>query len=471
MNKATPHQEEKISQVMHILEESNRVCFTGSAGVGKTWAVDDLLKRLEGTKHTYRRVICAAPTHKALAVLKGKITSKVTFRTIHSILCYKKHTDNSNGKITFKPMPDEKNPPLKGVSLLILDEASMIDTEMLIFLEKYGSNCAIIFIGDNKQINPVGELESPVFLGAPTLFDTEDEAIHHTISNLPGTDRSGDIYYPKYNDQYVGFKPYPNVELTEIIRQGAGNPIVTLSRNIQAIWEYQTRLNAEDKGFVYTTNEVKIIEELAMVNGTDDLKYLAYSNAEVDKINLAVRKRIYGEVPKKIEPQETIVFNAPYKDYVTNQELKVDTVDIDTIEFKVPMSRSKNGVITRTVPLKCYIINGNKSDDWGDGVETWKGIFVIHEQSEAQFKQLTITLARNCSSKQLDYVTRNDFLDNFAEFKYNHAITIHKSQGSTYKRVILNVGSVKYNPIEKEKARLYYTAITRASNLLILYNV
>jgi len=470
MSKPTNHQEEKIAEALQILQDSNRLAFIGSAGVGKTWAVDELIKRLQGTRHTYKRVICSAPTHKALSVLKGKVKSKLAFQTIHSVLRYQKTTDIETGAKVFRPSIDEKNPPLKGVSLLVIDEASMIDTEMLIYIERYAKNCTVIFIGDSKQINPVGEEESPVFCGCPKLFDTEEEAISYTFSHLKDK-TNGEIYYPKYREQYVGFEPYPTVELTEIIRQGVNNPIVPLSRNIKAIWEHQIRLNSEEKGFVYTINQPKIIDELARVNGTDEIKYLAWSNPEVDKINLLVRQRIYGARPNKIELGETIVFNSPYGNYVTNQELKVEKLDIDTIVFKVPMQRTKTGLITRDASLKCYIINGNLSDDWGDGVETWKGIFVIHEESEAVFKNLTITLARNCSSKQLDYVTRNNFLDTFAEFKYNHAITIHKSQGSTYKNVILNVGNVNFNSNEKEKERLFYTAITRASDLLILYNV
>jgi ATP-dependent exoDNAse (exonuclease V) alpha subunit len=37
----------------------------------------------------------------------------------------------------------------------------------------------------------------------------------------------------------------------------------------------------------------------------------------------------------------------------------------------------------------------------------------------------------------MDYVTKNEFVNSFAKFKYNHAITVHKSQGSTYKILLL----------------------------------
>ena len=78
---------------------------------------------------------------------------------------------------------------------------------------------------------------------------------------------------------------------------------------------------------------------------------------------------------------------------------------------------------------------------------------------------------KNCKEKMLDFENRNNFLSTFASFKYNHALTIHKSQGSTYKTTVLNVRDINFNQKEKEKQRLFYTGVTRASDLLILYNV
>jgi len=466
----TEHQEIKIAEALHILENNNRLAFIGSAGVGKTFVLEELVKRLQGTRHTKKGVICSAPTHKALKVLKDKVQIKVTFQTIHSVLRYQKFTDNATGNTSFRPNIDEKYPPLQNISLLLIDEASMIPLEMLMYLERYAKNCTIIFVGDDKQINPVGEEESPVFWGKPKMFDTYEEASGYSYNSNPINNFIDGIYCPQYEKYYVGFEPYPVVELTEIVRQGPGNPIIPLSRNIKAIWEYTKRVTPEGKGFLYTVNEAKIIEELAQVNGTDDFKYLAWTNAEVDRINTLVRQRLYGANPAKIEPEETIVFDSPYGDYVTNQELKVEKLAIDNVLFKVPLE-DKHNFVTRDVILKVYIINGYKSDDWGDGEETWKGIFVVHEDSEKTLKQVTYNMYDNCKKKLLNFTTRNNFLENFAQFKYNHAISVHKSQGSTYKNVILNVRNLNANPSAKEKQRLFYTGITRASDLLILYNV
>ncbi|ALN97178.1 hypothetical protein [Flavobacterium phage FpV4] len=279
---------------------------------------------------------------------------------------------------------------------------------------------------DDKQINPVKEEESPVFL-----------------------------------------QGYPEVELTEIIRQGEGNPIITLSRNMSAMWDLQARLN-DDKGFVYTTNEDKIVSELAAINGSDDLKYLAWENKEVDKINTLVREKIYTN-PAKIELGESLIFDEPYQTYFTNQEIKVDKLDIVDMVFNVMMEESPMKV--NVVTLKTYVINGKQVDEWDDGKLVWKGIFIIHEDAEKQLNAVLTLMKYSCLNKKLKWTSKNAFEDRFAKVKYNHAITVHKSQGSTYKQAILNVGNINRNPSQKEKTRLFYTGITRASDLLILYNV
>ena len=43
-------------------------------------------------------------------------------------------------------------------------------------------------------------------------------------------------------------------------------------------------------------------------------------------------------------------------------------------------------------------------------------------------------------------------------------------QGSTYEKVIINIKNCMLNTDTNERDKLLYTAITRASNLVILYN-
>ena len=429
------HQEDVKNQALEILETSKRLLIKGSAGTGKTYMVDELVKELSKAIPKYKLIYCSAPTNKAVTVLSGKINqeqSNINLITTHKALKIGAKTDKDTGIKNFEPIlsTNPKYHPLVGVSLFIIDETSMIGQKMLDYIEEYATNnkTLVIFIGDVKQLFPVKESHSPVF-----------------------------------------FQDYPEVELTEIVRQGAGNPIIHLSRNLSDIWDLETRLTDDGKGFVYTNDRDKIITKLAEVNGTDELKYLSWTNADVDQMNKDVREKIYGE-PSKIELGETLMFNEPYGEYFVNQEIKVKTLDVIDISFKLVVEDMKNFVIN-DVTLKCYVINGKQVDEWGDGKLRWRGVFILHENAEEQFKNLMKFLTINCAKKKLKWTTKNTFEDQFAKITYNHAMTVHTSQGSTYRQAVVNIGLINRSPSPEEKERLLYTAITRASDLLILYNV
>lgn len=431
----TAHQEEKLAESLEILTNGKRLLISGSAGVGKTFLVNELVKKLKLKLPSSKKIYCSAPTNKAVAVVKGKVEEipNLEFTTVHSALKIKRQVNYRTGAITFKPFFSDKYPPLKGVGLFIIDEASMLNKELLEYVEKHctNNNCTVVFIGDHKQLNPVGEEVSPVF--------TAD---------------------------------YPEVELTEIIRQGEGNPIIDLSRNLNIIADKEALRN-DDMGYIFTNNLSQVIETLAAVNGTDELKYLAWTNKEVDIINKAVRKRIYGENPGKVEVGETLVFDSPYKEeYYTNQEIKVETVEIKERMFDYPSGKTK-GVFEKVttykpIRLKYYSINSKFSED---SQEQTENIVVIHEDSQEDFDKLLKNLRSMCGARIIDWVDYYAFKESLADMKYNHAITVHKSQGSTYKQAIVNIKNLGLNKNKTERTRLLYTAVTRASKLLILYKV
>ena len=422
MSSLTKHQQEKFREILNFIKQGETVILLkGSAGVGKTWLVHTLIKELTYTIKPFK-IMCSAPTHKALAVINSKVKIKlVKFSTVHSALQYRSSINKETGKRVFSSHPNDKWPPLKDIKYWIIDEASMIDTDMLktILFHAKLQETTVVFVGDDKQLNPVDEEDSPVF-----------------------------------------YQNYPEVELTEIIRQGEGNPIITLSRNIPEIWKKKSNLlggpEGQDVGYLHTQNLAKIIEELAKVNGTDEFKYLAWTNKEVDKINKLVRHRIYGDNPDKIELGETIIFNAPYKNYTTNETVEVLELEKTTINQQIVL-KDQGTKQSISVEFNIYIIN--------------KDIKVLNDSSLAIFKKYSTLTNKNCKDKMLSYVERNYFLSIFADFNYNHALTIHKSQGSTYKTTVLNVRDINFNQKEKEKQRLFYTGVTRASDLLILYNV
>ena len=435
----TEHQGLKLNESLNILATSKRLRIRGSAGVGKTFMVDTLIDILSKNIKSYEHIYCSAPTNKAVSVLKGKVKKydRLQFITTHAALKLKRNIDFKTGNISFKPSFDNKYPPLKNVKLFIIDEASMVNDELLDYIEEHSTknNCTVIFIGDSKQLNPVNEEESPVFI-----------------------------------------RNYPEVELTEIVRQKGGNPIIDLSRNLSLINSRQEQ-RTDVGGYIYSNDEDKVVETLAEVNGTDQLKYLAYTNAEVNTINKKVREKIYGK-PNKIEEKETLVFNAPYKeDYFTNQELLVESVMILDNSFSFLNNRvgpdddlNNEDSKHRIINLKCYSINPVYIEESKFSRGGWHHkIIIVHENSEKDFENLDKLLKQKAKTADIGWKDYFEFFEQFADLTYNHAITVHKSQGSTYQKVIVNIKNININKNEKEKQRLLYTAVTRASELLILY--
>lgn len=423
----TDHQVEKKAEILRLIreEKQTRVILQGAAGVGKTFLVSELVKDLKrdyGINPNYNNglMYVTAPTNKALAVLQGKISTSVEFKTIHSALKMVRVTDNKTGERKFvQSYHKSKDDDFKDCKVCVIDEASMISGEILGFLGAY--QFPIIFVGDRYQINPVGELNTPVF---------------NTT--------------------------YPVVELTEIIRQGPGNPIIELSRDIDMLYFKQPDIR-DSKGYTYSDNKGQIIEDLAEVNGTDDMKYLTWTNVDVDQMNQSVRERRYGK-PRRIEKEETIVFNTPMEANYTNKEVKV--IDVDVVIDYIPIPKyttrydGSNTPLNATdfIKMKFYRINNSFN--------------VLHEDSDGTYKDIKTTLKYNCSKLGWGWKGYFNFIENqFADIKYNHAISVHKSQGSTYKTTVINIGNINFNKSAEEKQRLLYTAITRASDLVILNNV
>ena len=232
----------------------------------------------------------------------------------------------------------------------------------------------------------------------------------------------------------------PTVELTEIVRQKEGNPIIDLSYNLSLIPGEVPNVTNEMHGYIYSNDRERIINNLASVNGTSELKYLAYTNAEVLEINRDVRQKIYG-TPAKIELGESIIFKEPYKEkYSNNQEVKVETMEIKTIEYPFLSRVGYQDIepIEEIAVLKVYTINNTKELvekpgsklGWGAaemiGVEK-DNIVVIHEDSEEIFKKVVAYMKSQASLAEIPWTTYYAFVEQFADITYSHAMTVHKA--------------------------------------------
>lgn len=425
----TLHQKEVLNACLKALKKEQILLLKGSAGVGKTYLVSILIEKLYN-KNMIRDVAITAPTHKALSVLIEKQSSNnfdCSFKTIHSLLKLKKIINEQTGKEEYI-MGSSEN-PFDILDLVIIDEASMINENLLNIIENYliERNTKIIFIGDEKQINPVKEKNSIVFK-----------------------------------------KGYKTFELKEIIRQNKNNPIIKLSNNLKLLKIGKSNFikqvlenNIEQIiGYGFSTNKEMVKKILKKNNGSDEYKYLAWTNENVDSTNKIIRELIYNDdknvfkIPNKIEKNEILIFNSSYKGkFHKNELIKIKNFVIKNTTFDVP-DLIINGKITfKKIEFLCYDIRNNEKDC---------NLYIIHESYEKKYKSILREIVKKIRNKQLKWKYYYLFIEKFADLKHNHALTIHKSQGSTYDKVIINYIDVMKNKNIIERNRLLYTAITRA---------
>lgn len=445
-NPLTEHQNQVMNDILEALKNNKKkIVLKGSAGVGKTFLVQYLIKEYRKIRPS-GTVVIAAPTNRAVSVLMEKQPKPpyyMVFQTIHKALFLKRHINEKTGVVTFKPDYNPKRErPFKGCSLVIVDEASMLNSELLYYLEspEY-AYIPMIFLGDGKQLNPVGEQDSPIFLRK---------------------DQSGQYIDLKIGETEVNYKvpEYEEFELTEIVRQGKNNPIIDLSYNLSKVSLLENNITEEGEGYRYTSDFQECIDIIKA--DEESVRYLAWTNAEINSVNSTVRNQIYGN-PNKVELGETIVFSEPYegKDimYWTNYELKIKDLKIRTQKvtpiFKFKYEDDGMQEITIENDLTYYLIN----DD----------VKIIHESSYYDFLDM-IKHIKHLTKFGLSWKAYYSFSESFARFGYRYALTVHKAQGGTFKRVIINMKNLNLNKNLPERKRLWYTAITRASKEVILYN-
>lgn len=182
---------------------------TGGPGTGKSTITKALLAI---TEKITERILLAAPTGKA-AKRMSEITHKKAF-TIHCLL----EMDFTKG--TFKR---NKNNPLS-CNLLIIDEASMIDTQLMNHLLKAIPNDArIIFIGDVDQLPSVG----------------------------PGT-----VLKDLIRSEHI-----PLIRLKKIFRQAAGSRIITNAHKInEGVFPDLSSRSFSDFQFIETKEPEEILK-------------------------------------------------------------------------------------------------------------------------------------------------------------------------------------------------------------------
>lgn len=435
----------------------------GAGGTGKTFITDYIINHC---KYSLSVIKCTAPTHKACRVLSAAINNRRvdTIQSTFGLRLDLRLEDFDPEHPQFNPMAA---PKIDNIKLLIIDEASMIPIKLVNFiLKECKSRCIkIIFTGDASQLPPVGEKKSAAFLKCNKVFYLK-EIVRQEKSN-------------------------PIKILLDILREDIDNKTY---RFLEYLSKYRgsSNYNEYNEGFIICGKTQfkelvdKSFNDEAYTKNIDMYRIIAYTNACVTSWNNYIRHTIIKDADKSIITKndlimsyETIV-NEFMETVINNSEEYVikDIVDyVDpTHEFKgflVRFQMIHGGQITRPLFIinhrdnysiqKYYqvistLISTAKSAQGSDRGAKWRAYF--------DFKKKYL-LATNIVGRDGKILFSRD-LD------YGFAITSHKSQGSTYDTVFVDINDMVYDRYgapyanQDELLRRLYVACSRARKELIL---
>lgn len=442
------------------------VVLKGYAGTGKTFLVKRIIQYI-GLTDDKARIACGAPTNKAVKVLFHSVgnamdgyvfedifdaTSKLTYSTIHKLLGMKEKISDTGDQMYF---PDSLNKSeLSKYNYLIVDEVSMLDDNLCKSILKYSENIKIIFMGDPAQIPPVNRTDSIPF-------------------------KSGHGH------------TFKMVELSEIMRQKGDNPIVQASLEIrsnllmkQPIPKIITNLNSNHQGIIHLDPETekeqirKILTQRfkceEFEEDSDYMKVIGWKNSTVEYINAVVREIRYGKNPARYIVGEKLVARKPifermeskrlgWNDYwkvlfTTSEELEIKSIEtgwafIDEGEYGMDIRVYK-------LEVSCYSPTDNRY--YNDHIE------VVHEDSEKEYYALIDKAKKDAINSKMasKWILFYNLQKWSADVSYGYAITAHKSQGSTYKYVMIFENDIDANNKTLERNRIKYTGYSRATDVV-----
>ena len=166
----TEDQQNAISAFASFLySDDPEMVISGPAGVGKTTVLRHLmdaephlkLAKVLGKELPERNWYLTATTNKAADVLGQSFDRAAETSTIHSLLGLRVENDYSSGKTRIRKRPDA---PIISNGIVVIDEASMVDTSLRKYIREGTINSKIVYVGDHCQMAPVFEPLSPVFV-------------------------------------------------------------------------------------------------------------------------------------------------------------------------------------------------------------------------------------------------------------------------------------------------------------------
>jgi exodeoxyribonuclease-5 len=388
--------------------EAKEMVISGPAGSGKTFLTQYLIRAAESQKQLLKLL---TNKDKELNLLFTATTNKAVVVMEEAL---QKSTRTIHSLLGLKVYEDyssgdtklSKTPNTKEIfnSIVFIDECSLIDYRLLGIIREMTTNCKVIYIGDQYQLLPVRCSESPVFGSV---------ANQHFLSTIK--------------------------------RQIIDSPIIRTADRIKEAIMVKQGIELLSDGNVVERISMKQMKPLLDQIFTDPdihenhCRVIGWTNNRVQDFNDHIRKLTQSTV--EFTAGERVITNKPI---LTGTGMTVANTDEILTVTSVGAISNYQGIAVRNYELNHKIY-----------------VYQPLDQAEANNRIKVLAKAKDWPSY---FNLKNVLSDLRAPF----AITAHKSQGSTYNTVFIDLEDIGRNNKWNEVARLLYVAVTRASHKVYL---
>lgn len=351
----------------------------------------------------------------------------------------------------------------EGVELIIVDESSMVSKDMLDNFLTISKKTHVLFVCDEAQIPPIGEVISPIFTTKHTSF---------TLTKNMRSEKSADAY------QVDNFRH--NVFETEI-----GKKIRDPFRSL-----FITKCKSET-----VPGESDMLELFDEPNKPGSSVVLTFTNRKKDKWNEYIRTFLFQEFGsteplKKIYAGEILIFSGyrkiddflTTKVYYSSDEIVLQKVTNSKkwLSYEPSCCNCENKNKNKKYKIQSCVncnIQGHVEDgffvNFFEFHDEYDTVWRLPENKEDQDK------VKKLLNHQKKFITgmpakkRKEWWSNYYKFKddyapelsYGYSMTTHKAQGSQWENVFLDYEDLCLVDPEV-RDRMLYTAASRMRNTL-----
>lgn len=426
----------------------------GSAGTGKTTLAAAIVRALQSLE---QQLVLMAPTGRAAKVFSLYAGSAAY--TIHRRI-YRQKSLEGGFDLGYNNGHD---------TLFIVDEASMVSLngegrsllDDLISFVYNGRNCRLMLIGDQAQLPPVGEEESPALMSS-VLRSYGLHVYECTLNEVLRQSQESGILWNATEIRSLSPDPSPS-------REGSFNLPVTLPKILL-------------DGFtdIHVVPGDELIETLASSYskvGLDETMVVTRSNKRANIFNQGIRNQILGREEELTTGDQLMVVKNNY--FWTKPE-SPDS-EGSSLEFiangdmcvvrKVRNVHEQYGFrfaeVTMTFPdYDDYELTATVLLD----TLTSEAPALTRDQQEALYNKVLEDYADIPRKPDRMKALKEDRYYNALQVKYAYAATCHKAQGGQWAHIYVDQGYMTDDMLSADYLHWLYTAFTRATEQLYLIN-